>query len=266
MVDNLQPFFFGSADKQLYGTYQPGEGVTRRKYGVVLCYPLGDEYIRAHRAYRQWAMRLTRLGFPVLRFDYYGTGDSAGDDVNVSLAEWQADIGLAIDELKRRSGVTQICLAGLRLGASLALLAGLKRPDVNAVVLWEPIVNGAAYLDELREAHESKLMYLHSKEGVVKEENKSEFLGFKVSDTFMNDLRGLDLLALQDGFKGKLYIIEGEAKPPVAQLKSKLEGQGSNVVYQQAEGPTIWVEDPDKALVPNAVLQAMVTWMGEGLV
>ena len=47
---------------------------------MVLCYPGGQEYIRSRRAFRQLAIRLSSAGFPVLRFDYHGCGDSSGDD------------------------------------------------------------------------------------------------------------------------------------------------------------------------------------------
>ena len=56
--------------------------ITRRVRGarqsaIVLCQPLGHGYLRAHRAFRNLAVSLASQGFHVLRFDYYGCGDSA---------------------------------------------------------------------------------------------------------------------------------------------------------------------------------------------
>src|SRR5687768_16729988 len=115
----MNPFYFGSSQRPLYGVYHPSKGRTARPVGVVLCYPLGQEYMRAHRAFRQLATLLTKNGFPVLRFDYAGTGDSAGDGSAGSVATWVEDIGAAIDELKDTAGVSRVSLVGLRAGGAL---------------------------------------------------------------------------------------------------------------------------------------------------
>ncbi len=83
---------------------------TARTCAVVLCYPIGQEYIRSHRAIYQLAVRLSQAGFHVLRFDYFGCGDSEGDFEEGSLAQWTSDIHSAIAEIQERSGLTSICL------------------------------------------------------------------------------------------------------------------------------------------------------------
>jgi pimeloyl-ACP methyl ester carboxylesterase len=76
-----------------------------------------------------------------MRFDYGGTGDSAGDGGRVSLREWTADLATAIEEVRRRSGMSRVALVGQRLGASLAWSAATQRGDVDLLVLWDPIVH-----------------------------------------------------------------------------------------------------------------------------
>ncbi len=260
LIENIQPFYFGPLEKQLYGIYEAGSG---RNSAVLLCYPLGDEYMRGHRAYRQLALRLNRMSFPVMRFDYFGTGDSAGEDVEASLTKWVANISLAIDELKLRSGVSKVCLAGLRLGAALALQAALKRSDVGGVVMWEPVISGSAYLEELQEAHSRKLLYMGGNHDTPPEGRPTEILGFGISQSFYDESRALDLLALQARSGLPIFVTEAEEHPAVTQFRQHLESQGGSARYQVAEGPTIWAEDPDKALVPHQVLQAIVTWVSE---
>src|SRR4051812_29243924 len=109
------PLFFGPAPRSLFGWYHAPAG-PRRAVGVVVCNPIGDDYTRAHRPLRHLAERLARAGVAVLRFDFHGTGDSSGDERDPArVATWVDDIDLAADELRRRSGCTAICLAGLRL-------------------------------------------------------------------------------------------------------------------------------------------------------
>lgn len=262
-AENSVPFYFGDANERLFGNYHPSEG--RVFSALLLCYPLGIEYIYGHRAYRQLALRASQAGVPVMRFDYYGTGDAAGDDTDASLSRWLNNISTAIDELKRRSGASSVVLGGLRLGASLAVQAASTRTDVDGLLLWEPIVNGEAYLAELQESHQRRLWYLPTPPEVHKSDRLMEALGFVLSDRMHNEIEQLDLLTLPQKPVSDVFLTEKEAKPAVAQLRAKLEGISSHVNYEQIAGPKIWAEDPDKALVPYDILKAAVQWMTETL-
>lgn len=133
--------------RQLFGAYHPPEGSGRR--GVVLCYPWGRECLNAHATYRHLARLLCAEGLHVLRFDYFGTGDSAGDFTEASQDQWLADIDTAIEELKQLAQISHVDLVGMRYGATLAATTARVRADVNRLVLWDPIVDGQAYLTEL---------------------------------------------------------------------------------------------------------------------
>ena len=50
-----------------------------------------------------------------------------------------------------------IALIGLRLGASLALQAAVKRGDVLYLVLWDPIVDGREYFAQMKVQHQERL-------------------------------------------------------------------------------------------------------------
>ena len=47
---------------------------------MVVCPPLGPEYFNSYRSLRHLADRLAENGVSALRFDYDGTGNSAGQD------------------------------------------------------------------------------------------------------------------------------------------------------------------------------------------
>jgi hypothetical protein len=126
----------------------------------VLCYPVGGEYLRAHRAFRQLTNLLVRSGVHVLRFDYSGTGDSAGDPLDATLDRWTADVGTAVEELRDSAGIASVSLAGLRLGAVLALGAARAAASdaanaagaplrVDRVALWDPVADGRVFLDAM---------------------------------------------------------------------------------------------------------------------
>ena len=116
------PFYFGLPDKPLFGCYHEPRFGNSRKCAVVVCQPVGHEYIYSHRALRQLAVRLSDSGFPVLRFDYYGCGDSHGNAEDGEVCQWLEDIANAISEVRYRARVARVCLVGLRIGASLAMM------------------------------------------------------------------------------------------------------------------------------------------------
>ena len=82
----------------------------------------GPQYrVGSHRQFVLLAWRLAEAGFPVLRFDYRGMGDSEG--VPRDFEAVQDDIAAAVRALQQACpGVTRIVLLGLCDGASAALM------------------------------------------------------------------------------------------------------------------------------------------------
>lgn len=104
--------------------------------------------------FRVLATQLERAGYAALRFDYSGTGDSLGDSQTATVNAWIGDVAIAADRLRSASGAARLAVVGLRFGATLATLAG-ARGDLRLrhLVLWDPIVDGAAYIRELAQQH-----------------------------------------------------------------------------------------------------------------
>lgn len=275
MSDTVTPFYFGPAEKQLFAIFYTPPPELARDFGVLICNPIGQEYVRAHRAMLQIALRLARLGFPVMRFDYYAQGDSTGADEQGRLAHWQDDVRAAVAELKRRGRVETVFFAGLRLGATLAALVAGGRNDVEGLALWEPVINGRDYLDELTVWHQDKLRYFlsgnpegsssNSGQARVKTEdaNPPEILGFAFHPELIAELRSLDLLGLKRKPAGRLLIVNSEEQPSVEKFTQAAQNLGAEVVYHCIESFKMWTEDPDKGLVPQQTVQTIVDWLAE---
>lgn len=139
------PFFFGP-DGGLFGMYHAPDVPARR--AVLMCAPLGQDLIRCHRIYRQLAQALVEQGLAVLRFDYHGTGDSAGESSTVDWAGCVADTVLAAAELRARAGVERVVAFGARLGGSIAMCAAERAGFVEAIV-WDPVLEGSDYVAAL---------------------------------------------------------------------------------------------------------------------
>lgn len=168
----------------------------RTPCSVLLCGPFGQEAIRTHRVMRLVAERLARNGFSTMRFDYFGTGDSDGNDTDCSLAGCVRDTQLAHRELARRTLTNRVVWVGTRLGANIAIKASAGQPwPPKRLVLWEPIVDGKQYISgTLRQHHdfvrENGLVRSIEPNGAI------DMLGFAMSKLMREEVEALDMSSL----------------------------------------------------------------------
>ena len=142
------PFYFGEG-AAIFGVLHRPAASPARGPGWVLCSAFGVERNNSHRLLVEWARELCRHGYPVLRFDYRGTGDSYGRFEDFNAGYHLDDVASAVAELERWTGAPCGGLLGLRLGGSLAALAAARMGGVSRLVLWEPVTDGRAYRDQL---------------------------------------------------------------------------------------------------------------------
>lgn len=131
---------------------------------VVLCHPLGEEKLWAHRVFVSLARDLARAGVAVLRVDCRGEGDSDREFQDSDFDTRVADIGLALDSMRewhRPAG--DVTLVGLRFGAAVAAATAAARSDVTRLVLWDPVCDGAAYMQSVLRLNLMAQMALHRK-------------------------------------------------------------------------------------------------------
>ena len=149
---------FSNGARELFGLHLEPRADIALRHAVLLCNPFGQEAIRSHRLYRVLGDRLVAAGFDVLRFDYYGSGDSGGEDADFDLDGSVADTIAAGRLLLQRSRAQKLSCIGLRLGGNIALAASEASPVHSGyVAMLEPVLDGNAYLDELRLANAAAL-------------------------------------------------------------------------------------------------------------
>lgn len=261
LSEPIEPCFFGPVGHRLFGCYHEPPAWPAREQGVVICYPFGQEYLRSHRACQHLATAIARAGCPCLRFDYYGTGDSAGDADALDLSQWRTDLALAVQELRARSGVETVLLAGLRLGASLALTAAPQLEGLAGLVLWEPVVRGAAYLDELATQHDQVILRFFSRpQDYQPSPRPTELLGFPISAALRHELETLDLLRLPPPATRPVLLIESHNDPAQLELAAHLQHR-ARLTHSHVPSFTVWTDDVDKGLVPTQVIAAIVAWL-----
>lgn len=227
----------------------------------MLCHAFAQEYLRAHRAFALLARRLTSLGFPVLRFDLHGCGDSAGEAPDGELEIWTRDVGAAIDEAKRAGQVGRVALVGLRLGASLAASAAAGRDDVSALVLWDPVVSGADYLEQLRVAHRDWMEAV----GTGAATEGEEALGFPISAKLREGLDQLDLMRVETPSSAAILVVEEQLGTDTTGLVQGMRDSGQKVELHQVTGEGLGATPTElgKPWLPIQTVQNVAAWLGE---
>ncbi len=249
----MNAYFFGDSESPLFGVLHPPRGMSSLQRGVVLCPPMGQEYMRSHRAYRSLAGRLARKGFHVFRFDYFGTGDSAGESEEGSPRIWLENIATAIEELRESAAVERVTLVGLRLGGALAAIAATGNSDVEELVLWDPVVDGNDFVRELDEVAHSPLS--SSSPGTV------GVLGFPFTELMRQEIQEIDLRKSIGASIPAVSILVSSEQQAAKELEEALRAGGADVRYQLIPSAGNWneVDNFGGALVPQEIIQGVVT-------
>jgi exosortase A-associated hydrolase 2 len=259
----MNPFFFGSSEQPLFGAYHPPTDARGKNRGVVICNPFGDEAIKAHRALRQLALMIAEARMHVLRFDYFGSGDSSGPGEEGRVERWREDIALAADELKDVSGVAKVSLTGLRLGASLALRSASGRRDVDRVVLWDPVVDGRRYLSDLKRHHDAYLAQEFLPSGPRLEDagfGPDELMGFPLPPALREGIASVALTNEPVERIRRVSIVASTQDPHYDRLAEHLRAQGADVSLRHVPVGVNWNADEamESSLVPTEALEAIV--------
>lgn len=167
--NNLTPVtFLNKGGLRLFGMlHRPTRGSERRT-AIILLSPGVKMRVAPHRLYNNMAERFTDLGYPVLRFDFYGLGDSEGEATEELLADlygaiqvgrYIGDTIASMDWMERQLGISQFILSGLCGGAITGLLTGAQDNRVAGLLgLAIPVTLDGSHIDHKRYITEAQLM------------------------------------------------------------------------------------------------------------
>jgi alpha-beta hydrolase superfamily lysophospholipase len=256
-----QPRFIGLDERYLFAWHHPARPDVRRGAAVVLCPPLGFDYICVYRTWRILAERLAALGFDAIRFDYDGTGDSAGGPEDPDRPEaWVRSIERVMDEARELTASGAVALLGLRFGATLALHVAAARGGVDRLVLWSPFGSSRGFLREL------KAFARLSREDHVPDATEGPDIhaaGYVVTRQTAEALArwNLDTLAVPPAHH--VLLVDRDDVSVDAGLGDRLETLGSRVTRFRAAGTCDMLAQPALARVPEDALEAITDWLGD---
>lgn len=122
---------FSCGEDRLAGSLDEASGPV----GILLVTGGTQTRIGSHRMYERLAKALAEAGFPCLRFDRRGVGDSSGDDPDFRGSA--DDLKAAADALRRETKVERIIGFGLCDGATTLALHG-QAAGIHGAILVNP--------------------------------------------------------------------------------------------------------------------------------
>jgi alpha-beta hydrolase superfamily lysophospholipase len=246
--------WFGDAERlQLGWLTEPTDRSTTS--AVVIAPPIGYPYICAYRTLRVVAERLAAQGHSVLRVDYDGTGDSAGDQWDPDrLPAWRATLQAGVDAL-RAAGMQTITLAGARLGATFALLDGAEL-GADAVIAWAPVPSGRRLAKELR------MMGTAVPEPQAPEPGTLVSGGNVFSAQTLDAIKGLSLDRLAAAPAGRVLLV-GDPGTNDATAQSLIRLGVEVRCAEIAGGETALETPPEYGMVPLEIVDAICAFTGQ---
>lgn len=235
----MMPFYFGKGSRRLFGVYDPAVDPHSLR-AAVICAPWGPDSIPAHPSLRRLALNLSAAGRHVLRFDYFGSGDSAGETLEADLDGWLDDVGEAIEELKSMVGATRVSLIGMRLGASLAAKAAARRDDIEALTLWDPVICGRSYMSEMLQEHEAFLAD-RTRYTAFAPSDTPNIRGFATSLRMKDQIAALDLLPVAAALRPRILLVITKELPEQEAFIGSLSAGGALDVEYVGDNPP-WKE------------------------
>jgi len=262
-------YFLPLGEERLFAFLHRPEGACRG--AAVLCAPLAEEKLWSHRVFVSFARELAARGFAVLRFDYRGEGDSDRPFERSDCSTRIADTRAAIDELKRQfPGQDRVTLVGLRFGATIAAAAAAGRDDVDRLVLWDPVVDGADYMQSVLRSNLMAQMAIHhkvleSREQLIERLDRGETVnveGYALAASLFREssaLRLADLVAAA-GRPCQVVSITPRAAPPRPELAALAAAGGIELAAAVEEA--FWKEIKQFVQRAGDLTRVTFEWLG----
>ncbi len=157
MNETIPVTFLNKEGIRLFGMYHRPMDACPSGTTVLLLSPGVKTRVAPHRMYVKMVGRFLELGYPVLRFDFYGLGDSEGEvkeeylaDVygSIQAGRYVRDTLSAMDWMQSIYGTSQFIVSGLCGGALTGLLAAVEDKRIIGLIgLSVPVILDGTQID-----------------------------------------------------------------------------------------------------------------------
>ena len=175
---------------------------------------------------------------------------------------WLESVRGAVARLRAETGVSEVALVGLRLGATLAALVAEELGDVELLTLLAPVVSGKAYVREMRAL---SAFARSAAPSVGPDDGEMEAAGFVMSASTLAELREIDLMAtIRRAPAHRVLLMHRPDAPTSPRLAAHLGELGAEIQEAPIEDYSGFVCDSEFSQPPRAAFDLLVEWVGRG--
>lgn len=269
----LQPFYISGQDESFFVTLHDAHG-PRRDVAIVLCPPFGWEDMCSYRGRLEWASSLAAEGFPVLRIDFPGSGDSPGGPRDRErLQAWTDAVGASARWLSSAYAPRRILAIGIGLGGAIAYRAFALGAPIDDLVLWGVSSRGRRHVRELR-----AFSYMEHPRGAetqapapstVEDSDDGSLViaGYVMSDDTQRELDELDLAELKCERlqSARVLMLERDGFAVDARLRTSIEDGGADVQVSSGDGyGAMMMAELPHAVSAHEVFDKVAAWLAQG--
>lgn len=166
--------------------------------GVIMCHGFTGHKAETHRLFVHTARDFAAHGLAVLRFDFRGSGDSAGDfrDMTITREIEDARAALGFLAFRPEADGDRLGVLGLSLGGCVAACTAGRDERVKALVLWAALAHPTRLADRLREAFQGDAQVM-------------DYSGWDIGRGLMEDADTLKPLEEVHAYRGPALILHG---------------------------------------------------------
>ena len=255
-----RPVVFYNQEQQLNGILHSPIGYEAPCPAIAFFHGFTGTKVEPHRIFVKTARQLAAIGFYVLRFDFRGSGDSAGDFSEMTIGGEVSDAIKSIDVLTAMPGVDsdRIGILGLSMGGCVAAFVSGQDARVKSTVMWAPLSD---------DPPDRKQEILGRSKNTPTPEEIAQLNPNIVGKAFYEELLKISPSATIQAFTGALLVIHGSGDDvvPVSHGRRYYE------LMQGRDAPTA-LEIVDKAdhtfntvAWEQAVIAKSVAWFQQTL-
>ena len=131
--------------------------------------------------------------------------------------------------------------------------------DVQAVALWDPIVQGGDAEAELAEIRALQALDPARQHDVY----FSDVLAYPLTDALSADIAAVDLCRRVPRSVRRMLVLETGAENGGRRVVDLTRVQGATADYRRLDEARVWAREPYQAIVPREGMAALLAWIGE---
>ncbi|AFK86394.1 MULTISPECIES: alpha/beta hydrolase [Thermoanaerobacterium] len=159
--------------------------------------------VESHFIFVKLSRELEKAGIGSVRFDFYGSGESDGDFMDMTFSGEVEDARHILEFVKNHpaTDVDNIGILGLSMGGAIAAIIAKEYKDiVKSLVLWAPAFNMRDIVELQQQSEAGNLLSQH---GFV------DIGGLALGQNFVFDMIKTDIFQSAKGYDKDVLIIHG---------------------------------------------------------